>query len=92
MKTVAFHDIGDIRLDDRPESQIKEPTDAIVLITASAICGTDGHSTNDRQNGSRLSLDRARPRPGRREPDSAILSWLHAPATDRQTVGEWYVR
>ncbi|HKQ75921.1 MAG TPA: zinc-dependent alcohol dehydrogenase [Blastocatellia bacterium] len=43
MKAVVFHDIGDIRLDDRPEPQIKEPTDAIVRITASAICGTDLH-------------------------------------------------
>jgi len=25
MKAVVFHEIGDIRLDDRPEPQIKEP-------------------------------------------------------------------
>ncbi|MGH9940045.1 MAG: alcohol dehydrogenase catalytic domain-containing protein, partial [Blastocatellia bacterium] len=43
MKAVVFHGIGDIRLDDRPEPQIKEPTDAIVRLTASAICGTDLH-------------------------------------------------
>lgn len=43
MKAVVFHDIGDIRLDDVPEPQIKNPTDAIVEITASAICGTDLH-------------------------------------------------
>jgi len=43
MKAVVFHGIGDIRLDDVPEPEIKEPTDAIVRITASAICGTDLH-------------------------------------------------
>lgn len=43
MKAVVFHDIGDIRLDDVPEPKIMDPTDAIVRITTSAICGTDLH-------------------------------------------------
>lgn len=43
MKAVVFHDVGDIRLDDVPEPTIQAPTDAIVRITASAICGTDLH-------------------------------------------------
>lgn len=43
MKAVVFHGIGDIRLDDAPEPKIQAPTDAIVRITASAICGTDLH-------------------------------------------------
>lgn len=43
MKAVVFHDVGDIRLDDVPEPQIEAPTDAIVRLTASAICGTDLH-------------------------------------------------
>ena len=43
MKAVVFHGIGDIRLDDVPEPKIEEPTDAIVRLTASAICGTDLH-------------------------------------------------
>lgn len=43
MKAVVFHAIGDIRLEDVPEPQIQEATDAIVRITASAICGTDLH-------------------------------------------------
>ncbi len=43
MKAVVFHAIGDIRLDDVPEPVIQAPTDAIVRITASAICGTDLH-------------------------------------------------
>lgn len=43
MKAVVFHGIGDIRLDQVKEPKIKEPTDAIVRLTASAICGTDLH-------------------------------------------------
>lgn len=43
MKAVVFHGVGDIRVDDVPEPKIKDPADAIVRITASAICGTDLH-------------------------------------------------
>lgn len=43
MKAIVFHGIGDIRLDNVPEPKIHHPLDAIVRITASAICGTDLH-------------------------------------------------
>lgn len=43
MKAVVFHGIGDIRMEDVPEPTLEKPTDAIVRITASAICGTDLH-------------------------------------------------
>jgi threonine dehydrogenase-like Zn-dependent dehydrogenase len=43
MKAVVFHGVGDIRLDDVPDPTIQSPTDAIVKLTASAICGTDLH-------------------------------------------------
>ncbi len=43
MKAVVFHDIGDIRLEDVPDPRIEAPTDAVVRITTSAICGTDLH-------------------------------------------------
>lgn len=43
MKAVVFHDIGDIRLEDVAEPTLQEPTDAIVRLTMSAICGTDLH-------------------------------------------------
>ncbi|MCJ1887129.1 glutathione-dependent formaldehyde dehydrogenase [Pseudomonas sp. LA21] len=43
MKAVVFHDVGDIRLEDVPEPTLKHPNDAIVRLTASAICGTDLH-------------------------------------------------
>jgi threonine dehydrogenase-like Zn-dependent dehydrogenase len=43
MKAVVFHGVGDIRLDSVPDPKIEAPTDAIVHLTASAICGTDLH-------------------------------------------------
>jgi threonine dehydrogenase-like Zn-dependent dehydrogenase len=43
MKAVVFHGVGDIRVDEVPDPEIREPTDAIVRLTASAICGTDLH-------------------------------------------------
>ncbi len=43
MKAVVYHGIGDIRLDNIKEPSIKHDFDAIVRLTASAICGTDLH-------------------------------------------------
>ena len=43
MKAVVFHGIGDIRLDNVREPKLEKPTDAIVRLTSSAICGTDLH-------------------------------------------------
>lgn len=43
MKAVVFHAVGDIRVEDVPDPTIQEPSDAIVRLTASAICGTDLH-------------------------------------------------
>jgi threonine dehydrogenase-like Zn-dependent dehydrogenase len=43
MKAVVFHAVGDIRVEDVPAPKIKQPTDAIVHLSASAICGTDLH-------------------------------------------------
>ncbi|SEF38018.1 Threonine dehydrogenase [Amycolatopsis pretoriensis] len=43
MKAVVWHDVGDIRLDEVPDPKILEPSDALIRITRSAICGTDLH-------------------------------------------------
>jgi threonine dehydrogenase-like Zn-dependent dehydrogenase len=43
MKAVTWRGVGDIGLDDVADPKIKEPTDAIIRITTSAICGTDLH-------------------------------------------------
>ncbi len=36
MKAVVFHAIGDIRVEDVPEPQLQQPTDAIIRLTTSA--------------------------------------------------------
>jgi threonine dehydrogenase-like Zn-dependent dehydrogenase len=43
MRAVVYHGVGDIRLENVPEPRILKPNDAIVRLTASAICGTDLH-------------------------------------------------
>ncbi len=43
MKAVVWRGVGDIRVEDVAEPRIQEPTDAIVRLTSSAICGTDLH-------------------------------------------------
>ena len=43
MKAVVFHGVGDIRLDTVKEPSISHGFDAIVPLTASAICGTGLH-------------------------------------------------
>lgn len=41
MRAVVFHGPEDIRVDSVPEPEILAPTDAIVEVTAAAICGAD---------------------------------------------------
>ena len=43
MRAVVWRGVGDIAIEDVPEPKIQDPTDAIVRLTASAICGTDLH-------------------------------------------------
>jgi threonine dehydrogenase-like Zn-dependent dehydrogenase len=43
MRAVVYEDVGKVRVDDLPDPGIEEPTDAVVRITASAICGSDLH-------------------------------------------------
>ena len=43
MKALCWHGHGDVRVDTVPDPKIKDPTDAIVKITSSGICGSDLH-------------------------------------------------
>ncbi|MCE3255771.1 MAG: fdh3 [Rickettsiaceae bacterium] len=43
MKAVVFRGVGDIRMEEVQPPQIENDNDAIVRLTASAICGTDLH-------------------------------------------------
>ncbi|UJP10084.1 alcohol dehydrogenase catalytic domain-containing protein [Microbacterium sp. KUDC0406] len=41
MRAVIMHGPGDVRVEDVPEPSLVEPTDAVIRITASCICGSD---------------------------------------------------
>jgi threonine dehydrogenase-like Zn-dependent dehydrogenase len=43
MRAALMYEAGDVRIEDVPDSCIKRPTDALVRITASCICGSDLH-------------------------------------------------
>jgi threonine dehydrogenase-like Zn-dependent dehydrogenase len=43
MKAVVWHGKRDVRVDEVDDPKIEQPTDAIVRITSSAICGSDLH-------------------------------------------------
>lgn len=43
MKAVTWQGVGDVQVQDVPDPQIEKPTDAVVRITSSGICGSDLH-------------------------------------------------
>jgi threonine dehydrogenase-like Zn-dependent dehydrogenase len=43
MKAVTFHGKRDVRVDNVPDPSVEKPTDAVVRITSTAICGSDLH-------------------------------------------------
>ena len=46
MKALVYHGPGRLALEDRPKPAILQPTDAIVRIITTTICGTDLHIVN----------------------------------------------
>lgn len=43
MKALTWHGVEDVRIDDVPDPVIEEPTDAVIRVTSTAICGSDLH-------------------------------------------------
>ncbi|HEV2530077.1 MAG TPA: zinc-dependent alcohol dehydrogenase [Thermomicrobiales bacterium] len=43
MRAITWHGTGDVRVETVPDPTIIEPTDAIIRITATCICGSDLH-------------------------------------------------
>lgn len=57
MKAAVFYGKGDIRVDEVPESHVKNPTDVIVKIKYACICGSDlwpFRGFSSRQKGTRI--------------------------------------
>jgi threonine dehydrogenase-like Zn-dependent dehydrogenase len=43
MKALTYHGVHDVRVDNVPDPVIEQPTDAIIKVTSSGICGSDLH-------------------------------------------------
>lgn len=43
MKALTWHGVHDVRVDTVPDPTIKHPTDAIIKVTSTGICGSDLH-------------------------------------------------
>jgi threonine dehydrogenase-like Zn-dependent dehydrogenase len=41
MRATVMYSAGDVRLEDVPDATVRQPTDAVVRVVASAICGSD---------------------------------------------------
>jgi glutathione-independent formaldehyde dehydrogenase len=48
MKAVVFTDTRSVGVRDVPDAEIEEPSDAVIRVTSSAICGTDLHMYDGR--------------------------------------------
>ena len=46
MKALTWHGTHDVRVDTVPDPRIQDPGDAILKVTATAICGSDLHLYN----------------------------------------------
>ncbi len=46
MKALCWHGTSDVRIDNVPDPKIADPTDVIIRITSTAICGSDLHLYN----------------------------------------------
>lgn len=53
MKAMVYHGANDIRFEEKPRPQIIDPTDAVVKIVKTMICGTDLGIWKGKKNRSR---------------------------------------
>src|SRR3954465_7145623 len=51
MRAVVWHGVGDIRIEKVADPKIQDSKDAIVRLTATAICGTDLHFVRGTMSG-----------------------------------------
>jgi threonine dehydrogenase-like Zn-dependent dehydrogenase len=51
MKAITFHGVGDVRCEDVGDPRIVDPTDVVLRITTSAVCGSDLHQYHGRGGG-----------------------------------------
>jgi threonine dehydrogenase-like Zn-dependent dehydrogenase len=63
-RALCWHGKGDVRVDTVPDPKIQHPRDAVIKITACAICGSDLHL-----------LDGYQPTMGRAATSSVTKTW-----------------
>ena len=51
MKAITLHGPGDVRVESVPDAAIVDPTDVVVRVTTSAVCGSDLHQYHGRVAG-----------------------------------------
>lgn len=51
MRALVWHDVDDVRVDTVPDPVLQAPTDVIIRVTATAICGSDLHLLDGFQPG-----------------------------------------
>ena len=51
MKAITFHGVGDVRASDVADPKLVDPTDVVLRITTSAVCGSDLHQYHGRGGG-----------------------------------------
>ena len=50
MKAIVYYGPLDVRVADKPDPKIEQPTDVLVQITTTNICGSDLHMYEGRTN------------------------------------------
>jgi threonine dehydrogenase-like Zn-dependent dehydrogenase len=51
MKAITLHGPGDVRVESVPDARVVDPTDVVVRVTTSAVCGSDLHQYHGRVAG-----------------------------------------
>jgi hypothetical protein len=51
MKAITFHGVSDVRATDVADPKVVDPTDVVLRITTSAVCGSDLHQYHGRGGG-----------------------------------------
>lgn len=51
MRAITYHAPGDLRIERIPDPTLREPTDAIIAVRITAICGSDLHVWHGRERG-----------------------------------------
>lgn len=59
MKAMVYHGANDIRFEEKPRPQIIDPTDAVVKIVKTTICGKLGYLERQKPRSRRRSYPRS---------------------------------